>query len=117
MKIALCSVVMLLMAGPAAAQSPFVQFLDGNSLKQMCESEGNGGAICNGYLVGIADSTSLEILKKGTRPFVCIPSITKVEQLYDTVMNYMKLHPAERSMPAAAVVFNAYRSEFPCNKR
>lgn len=105
---------LLVLILPSEASAQFVQFLDGNALKELCDDPGAGGALCNGYIVALADQSSLEIIRNKKNALICIPANVKTEQLYDTVLNYMKAHPSERNFPAAAVVHNAYRSEFPC---
>jgi hypothetical protein len=111
----------LLAAGAIATQStteivriPHDIFVEGNEFHSWCsQKEDAPGAMCFGYIVGVADGLE-ESVTTGGRRTICYPSTVSLGQIRDIVLKYMADNPDKRHYPASYTVQNALSAAFPC---
>jgi hypothetical protein len=110
----LITAVSLALWWPCAARA---YFADGNELFSECSVKpadpdyASKSQLCLGYVVGVIDSREFELGAE----LCASPKPTK-EQIRDTVVEYLKKNPAQRALPAAALVVNALLQGFPCQR-
>jgi hypothetical protein len=93
-------------------------WMSGNTLLAKCLESQNHE--CIGYIEGVLDmynfieeAEEMNLKKPGNRPF-CIPDAVTLQQLIDTVVQFLKNHPAQRHHDAASELAGAFMEGFPC---
>ena len=78
-------------------------------------------AQCIGYVVGLKDAIFVSQIiheKNGSAPLVCLPEDSlNNEVALRIVLKYLQDNSRLLDQPQATVVFNAFRSTFPCKKK
>ena len=96
----------------------FANYMDGNELYEDCASANDAyvkQGICLGYLQGVVDT--LDMVRETNGVAQCIPTGTRVRQVVDVVLAYLRAHPAERSMEAQVLVVAAIGGAWSCRVR
>jgi hypothetical protein len=109
--------LMPLLLGLALAPRPAcANFLDGNELRNRCESDRPDAVnTCLGYLTGVADAEDAAPSWKMQKSLFCVPRGVDALQLRRVVLDYFTAHPEEVDLNAAIVVGNAFLDVFPCD--
>lgn len=118
----------LLFCAPASAQS-----ITGNELHEACTtpSDSHRSGFCSGYVMGIADGTSLgatlfaiyagaqtadeAVEAAGIALQICIPEGVVHQQIVEVFKSHLENNPAERHNSAKWLFSNAMQEAFPCN--
>lgn len=81
-----------------------------DDLLRLCRSSGLGAdpAFCRGYIQAMVDAVS------DNPELGCVPAPVSVDQIRDSVMNYLTAYPEVRSFPAYVVVANALSRLYSC---
>jgi len=93
----------------------------GNSFLSVCEYATTDSSpvsplkigICLGYVTGVSDG----ILLEGQSPRVpeyCLPKNVDNRQIFDTVVKFVKDHPAIRHLQTRELVARSLAESFPC---
>lgn len=64
---------------------------------------------CSAYIAGVSDVLN-------TQGTICTPKDVTVHQTVDIILNYLREHPAQRSMAAPLLTRAALGRAFPCNR-
>lgn len=100
----------------ACAPDAHANFLDGNELRDRCESARPEAVnTCLGYLTGVADAEDAAPSWKLQKSLFCLPRGVSGNQLRAVVVDYFRAHPEEEDFNAAIVVGNAFLEAFPCD--
>jgi hypothetical protein len=67
------------------------------------------GGVYSGYILGV------DTAWRGTA--YCAPDETVNEQLFDIVLDYLKIHPATRTREADQLVIASLAEAYPCQKK
>lgn len=87
--------------------------LDYNFGKAQMNSEyiqGTRTGICEGYIMSMLDSQQMS----AKHPAFCLPANYNMLRGALVIVNYLKVYPCERRLPANQVVLKAFSSYFPC---
>ena len=71
---------------------------------------------CVGYARGVADTIQLWAGAEGDKAPACIPEKATAQQLIDIGFKYIRENPAERHLPANALLMRAFRVAWPCKE-
>lgn len=92
-------------------------FVYGDDLQRSCTAGfASDRASCEGYLTGVHDAVRA-YEEWGNMREVCSPKKTSPQDLRDTVVDYLRLHPENLSGQAASVAVLAFRAKYPCSIR
>ena len=90
----------------------FTAFETGDELFDLCNvptvDQRHFNDPCSGYIAGVSDVLN----SQGT---ICTPKDVTVHRTVDVILNYLREHPAQRSMAAPVLTGAALRQAFPCN--
>jgi len=106
-RLLLCAVLVVGMAGPAAANNQ-----DGNQLLAKCQGDTTNRGFCFGYVEGVTDA--LDDPVEGFR--ACTPAGVTAGQVQDVVIAWLKANPTQRHLAAHSLVALALSEAFPCKK-
>jgi hypothetical protein len=106
-RFAVLTLACLLAAGAAHAQR--VSDVKGTTLMRACT--GPSPTACNAYVDGFGDAISAS-----GSPLACIPIHATGTELRDVLVAYLKSHPQDQHMEAAAIAKQAFSKAYPCNK-
>jgi hypothetical protein len=93
---------------PAPAFAGGFYFQTGNSLYEICRAS---DAACMPYIVGVADSVEMNLVYDGV---ICLPAGATQGQIADVATQFMRDHPEDRALSAAAIVTRSLVLAFPC---
>lgn len=99
-------------ASAAPHDEPVADLSTGNSFLVGCKnptSSLNAG-LCWGFVEGFMQREFLP----GTSKLVCLPASHTKRQVYDTILQYMETHPADRHQSLPLLTAYAVYSSFPC---
>ena len=106
----------LLVLGLGVCPLTLANFLDGNELRERCESNRPDSInTCLGYLTGVADGEDASPSWKLQKSLFCVPRGVGANQLRGLMVDYFQAHPEEEDLNAAIVVGNAFLEAFPCD--
>lgn len=90
---------------PASAAST-----SADDLLRLCRSSGLGAdpAFCRGYIQAMVDAVS------DNPELGCMPAPVSIDQIRDSVVNYLTTYPEVRNFPAYVVVADALSRIFSC---
>jgi hypothetical protein len=101
------TLVMVILAGPAQADS-FFAFFTGNDLHEQCSgSNVHQVGLCTGYIVAATDAASYV-------GRTCPPNGTVGPQATDIVNRYLRDHPENRHLAAYPLAEHALAAAWPC---
>ena len=90
----------------------FTAFETGDELFDLCNvptvDQRHFNDPCSGYIAGVSD-----VLNSQGR--ICTPKTVTIHQTVDVILNYLREHPAQRSMAAPVLTRTALGQAFPCN--
>lgn len=97
----------------AATRTPLVDFSSGNGFLSGCKAPANdlNAGLCWGYFEGFMRRE----FSQGT-PMICFPEQSTKRQAFDTIINYIETHPAERHFPIAFLTSVSLMQAFPCSQ-
>ena len=78
------------------------------------ENETVADAACQGFVLGVADTTAFYGAGKLMTPPFCIPRETAPGELVAVFRDYLKKHRGIKHFPAAALAITAFKGAFPC---
>ena len=106
----------LLCPASGFAQDPFLGFVTGNRLLEVCSPV--QGPTCYAYVEGVVDDaqSTFSALHMGQHALFCLPQGVTSRQLVDIATNYLRDHPEQRHNVASANVVLALADAFPCPK-
>jgi hypothetical protein len=106
-------IIILLLCFFSVATYAQTQFFTGNTLKERCDDAESGvnSSFCLGYIIGVADSLSINICAPGGSGGVT------VGQFVSIVRKYLNENPESLHRPADVLAFNALTRAFPCPKK
>jgi hypothetical protein len=103
------AVMLTLGLGPARGDTVFY---DGNALLANCQSTGGMPlADCNGFITGVADVISNQLVVDVN---ACIPEGATRRQVIDVAVDWIDRYPATRHLAAYKLVALALHEAFPC---
>jgi hypothetical protein len=108
--------------GTAVADEPDADpahFFDGFGLASTCrfQQETARGAACLPYILGVFDTHMAEVKAFGAPELMCPPANVVQAQVRGAVQRYLEQvgeNRATLAKPAAGIVMQALRKEFPC---
>lgn len=110
--------LLVLCVGLLIVRPSHAQFMNGNELLEMCESN---RAQAGGYITGVVDweiMTSLSLHPDGKtlvkKRYLCVPTGVMNTQIIDGVCASLKSRPEDRHWEASMLVYNAAISMYPC---
>lgn len=103
----------LVLAG-FAAQAAAAQFINGNTLFERLEGQGADRIWAMAFVIGVNDALTYDARKLKTESCFSTPNGASVQQLSDTVHQWLKRNPGQRHYSAASLVVAALAEAFPC---
>lgn len=107
----------LLLAGIAQAE---VQKSSGkiNQMVKLCieEQDEYAGAACQGFVLGVVNTTRQYAATKKISPVFCISRDIDIIELVTVYRSYLKQNRARNYFPAAALAISAFVERYPCQQ-
>lgn len=98
-----------------AAEEQVPTFRTGNRLVEMCASPAGQLDVVH-YVIGAVDALDAHWRDLWGAPFFCLPPNVTTIQVGDVLCKFVRDNPAKRHHVGGALVIEAMRSAFPCEK-
>ncbi|MEX2647852.1 MAG: Rap1a/Tai family immunity protein [Alphaproteobacteria bacterium] len=83
-------------------------------LAAACGDTDQGGNVCTGYLLGLADLQKALALMSNGQPFFCTPPVYGAGTLVDALTTWLEANPDAAGLPAMNGAIAALQAAFPC---
>ena len=110
------AIAVMMFAAVGHAGKAEAQYLDGNALLGLFESDSvYEQGMCRGYLIGLDDVVTVYDYWDKLSTSFCVPDTVKSSQLQKVVIKGLNDKPEELHLAAAGLVHNIFLDAFPCD--
>lgn len=72
-------------------------------------------AVCQGFVLGVINSTRLYGSTRQITPVFCVPKDESVDDILEAYRTYLRKNRAIKHFPAAALAIAAFETAYPCD--